>query len=69
MEIYEAMRIARTHAKSLRAVADGHNSTWLADEHRKKAAALETLCGEVTRLRKELEAQRERRIRQVFEHR
>ena len=69
MEINEAMRLTRRQAKSLRIVADGQGDSFLGEEYRKKADALEAVCGEVVRLRKELEAQQIRRVRQVFEHR
>lgn len=68
MHIEEAMRRARKHAKSLRIVAEGQASEYMAEEFRTKAEALETICGEVLRLRKELAEHKVRRVRQVFEH-
>ena len=69
MHIDEAMRKTRKQANSLRTVASGYGEpSYLGDAYREKAEALETVCDEVVRLRKELDAQRTRRIRQVFEH-
>lgn len=69
MQIDEALRIAHKHANSLRTVASGYGDSYMSEAYRKKAEALETIRDEVFRLRKELEAQRARRVRQVFEHR
>lgn len=73
MQIDKALRIVRDHARNW-AEAAGHLARangkeniverWLED-----VDALETVCNEVERLRGELEAERTRRIRQVFEHR
>ena len=62
MQIDNAIRIARTHAKSLRAVADGQaqSNPYLAGEYRKKAEALETLCAEVAKHRGGVEVRRGR---------
>lgn len=73
MQIDKALRLTRMHARWYTEAA-GHFERANGEESAVKrmlevATALETVCNEVERLQGELEDQKTRRIRQVFEHR
>ena len=73
MEIDEKLHLARAHARKVINAANwrgrSNGGTSEPARHVLEAYAILDICDEVERLRNELEGQRERRIRQVFEHR